>query len=339
MSTSTVSLYGRARRRCRAVVPYAALFMALVPRADAVLQPLLEEPFDVDPVAAGAARFVGAEAADRFTFSSGAATAAFDTSRASAHLLFPLGLTLTDRHHFRYTVDLTILANARFLADPDGLAQIAFGLINSDRTGLDRAGGSSGGGDAFDLVSVDYFPNVNETFGGPTLSPTVIASDTGAGYFGSIIFPFGAETDLTAEGPLPLDTLLRFGVDYDAARRVVTLSLPGADVNSDGQGGAGGPDGDAATVQNLLPADAPFAVNAFAITLWEDTWRPIPEAPTVRADVVFDRFTVHADPVPVPEPGSLGSVAVVLLMCASGRVRKAWRRHGRSCSRAALDRA
>ena len=294
---------------------------------------VLVEHFSDDPVAAGRAGVTAGDAS-RFTFdlAGGALAASYDTLLDTAKLAWPLPVTLNETVGFRVDVDFTFLDVS---AVPNGFAQIAFGLINSMTTGNDRVGGGSG--DGFDVVTVDYFPNVSQIFFGPTLSPTVIETNDGVSGFlpafddpntpnedeskpGSFVFPFGDETDLTDEGSLPVGTPIHASLTYDAAMGLLTLRVDGVDINSVGAGdqdggGSGGRDGDSTTIESFLPAEAAFSVDSFAITLWQDTFGG--GVSTVQADVRFDFVEVFAV---VPEPAS----AMILLIgvgFAAGRRR------------------
>lgn len=286
----------------------AGAFLFALHPVRAELVTLVNETFDTDPVGLGVATVSGD--GTRFSYHSPTKTlsASYDTSQSTTKMIWPLGANLTDDVSFQYSVGFTIL-NQGFFADSEAFAQIAFGLVNSGTTGNNRSGGpefSGVSGSAYDVVSFDYFPNITD-FGGPTLGPSVIQTDHGAGFFSSLVFPFGDETDLTAEGALPLGTSLTAEVDYDAVLRLLSLRIDGQNINTTGEGDAGagtsgGPDGDATTIQNFLPADVAFSVDSFAITLWEDEFRFIATNPTVTANVVFDGFNVAAE---IPEPASV----------------------------------
>lgn len=221
-------------------------------------------------------------------------TAHYDTLLPTARLVRPLATTIDLDTSFRYTVEFEIRdAGHAFATDRN--AQIAWGLLNRTTTGTDRPGGQ--GGSAYDLVSVDYFPNITP-FGGPTLGPTIIHSDTGIGFFPSLDFTFGQETRLESpgEGSLPFDTPLTATLDYarDTRDAIVTVSGPSGllTINTIGESGAvGGPDGDTHTLHTLADG-AGFAVDAFGILLWKDTFA---SKSTVKADVVFRRVVVQID--------------------------------------------
>lgn len=262
---------------------------------------LLDERFASDPLAAGRATITSGDAA-RFDFASDRLVASYDTSLPTTKLAWNLAAPLDATTDFQLTVDANI-SGSGFFADPNRFAQLAFGLINSVSTGDDRAGGD--GGDAFDVVSIDYFPNVSPIFGGPSLGPTVIGSDAGGGFFNSIQFPFNLEGGLDDEAPLPLDTVLTFVLDYQAQSSLLTLrvlangaALPlnanQADVDP------GGFDGDRTTIQLPLNPGTPFSVDQFAILLWEDTFLAAGAEASLRADVEFSRILVTTPENAIP---------------------------------------
>lgn len=254
---------------------------------------ILHEQFADDPIAAGRG-IVTAGDGSRFHYESGALTAAYDTSRATARLAWPLARSLDATTNFRWNVSATLLADG-FSADPNHFAQLAFGLINANTTGGDRAGGNRG--DAFDVVSIDYFPNVSPIFGGPSLAPTVIGSDVGVGFFSSIQFPFGNESELNDEGPLPFDVPLEFELDYAAEESWLTLRVASGGqplpLNANQPDIApGGVDGDAMTIQLSLNPGTTFSLDQFAILLWEDTFLDLDDPASVRATMRFDEILV-----------------------------------------------
>ncbi len=262
---------------------------------------LLQEQFANDPIAAGRASVTSGDAG-RFSSTADALTASYDTLLPTAKLAWPLGTTLNSTTSFHLRVQATLVGDG-FSADPNRFAQIAFGLVNSGTTGDDRAGGH--GGDAFDAVTVDYFPNISPIFGGPSLGPTVIATDTGASFFSSIQFPFNQEGALDDELPLPLDTKLEYQLDYDADPGLLTLrvwadgaALP---INANQPDfDPGGFDGDATTIQLPLDPGTTFSVDQFAILLWQDTFLPAGAAPSVRADWRFSEIMVSTPDDAVP---------------------------------------
>lgn len=303
-------------------------------RADQVL---VSETFDTDPIA-GSRAIVDGDAS-RFGFSPGALTAGYDTLRPTTKLLWPLGRTLDQTTGFRYQATFTV-HGAGLFADPNGFAQIAFGLLNAQTTGDDRSGNFDFGAttaDTFDMVSVDYFPNIS-IFGGPTLAPVVIEGDDADPHtdaFAGIHFPFAPETGLDEEWPLTLTGVpITAELRYDAVARRVVLTLADADgplvINAVGAGGAlGGYDGDVTTIESVLPAGAEFEVDSFGLMLWYDYFaeyvmdfntsavrpRDNPVA-SVIANVTFDSFEVAL----VPEPGA-AAVLVLSGACALARRR------------------
>lgn len=281
--------------------PLCILFVLAFLPASAQGETLLHERFANNPIAAGRASVTSGDA-ERFSHAENALTASYDTSLPTAKLAWPLGATLNSTTSFQMSVQATLLSGG-FSADPNRFAQLAFGLVNSATTGDDRAGGR--GGDAFDAVTVDYFPNISPIFGGPSLGPTAIASNSGAGFFSSIQFPFNLEGGLDDESPLPLDTLLEYQLDYDAAGSLLTLrvladgsALP---INANQPDfDPGGFDGDATTIQLSLDAGTSFSVDQFALLLWQDTFLPAGAAPSVRADWRFSEIVVSTPDQGVP---------------------------------------
>lgn len=254
--------------------------------------PLVVETFTIDPIATGRAQVVGSAA--RFSYQPGGLVAHYDAGKATAHLSWPLGKTLTQDTSFDLEAVFTI-KSAAFFAKVNDFAQLSFGFINSKTTGVNRTGGN-----AYDHLGVDYFPNsaTVPSWNVPALGPVTIQSNNGTNYFGRIAFPFGAEAGLKAEGALPHDTQLTAALDYDAGSKKLTLTMSKAgsplNINSAGDlGEFGGLDGDAATIELFLPLDAVFAVDRLAIPLWAVTAAGGGGGSVVIADVLFDSFRVE----------------------------------------------
>jgi hypothetical protein len=206
----------------------AALGTALVLGA-AALAPLhaqMVERFDADPLTGQSRNLfvVEGDVASRFTFLAGEPShfpgdhdgtfrVVYDTLLPTARLSTPLGQVLSLDADFDFGAILTIRSDGYF-ADPNGFSQIAFGLWNAARTGLLRTSFPS---DSFDLVEIDYFPNVT-SFGGPFLSPTVFGGNVADNAFFN--FSFGS-TGVT----LPLDTPLLVEAHYDAALRRLDVTV------------------------------------------------------------------------------------------------------------------
>ncbi len=262
------------------------------------------ETFADDPVAAG--RFVlhdGPATAPRFVheMAPGVMKAHYDTGLTTARLIRPLGRTLTHTDAFTCRVTLTI-RHAGFFADTIHNAQIAFGLMNTRTTGIDRVYGSHGG--AYDLVSFDYFPNLT-SIGGPSLGPTIINSNAGQGFFSAINFTFGQETAIDPPyGNIPADDWIMREIGendrtqtvelrYDPVGRLVTMRVfeNGAGLNANNVGEKylhGGVDGDPTTIVARL-IGVGFAVDAFGILLWRDYSTT---SSSLIADVAYDQVEV-----------------------------------------------
>lgn len=266
------------------------------------------ETFTNDPVAGG--RFLlhdGEGTAWRFVhqMATQSLRAHYDTGLPTARLIYPLGRTLTQTDAFTCRATFTI-RHEGFYADDGHIAQIAFGLMNMQTTGIDRVYGFYGG--AYDLVSFDYYPNVSDAFGGPSLGPTIISGDSGVGFFGSINFSFGQET--TLDGP-DSDCNLSPGDDFIMSEaggddRMLTAELKYApdtqsialrvfengealDINNIGENcQPGGRDVDTTTIVTLLTG-AGFSVDALGILLWRDYSST---TSSVIADVDYHRLEV-----------------------------------------------
>lgn len=269
------------------------------------------EDFADDPVSAGRFAVPAGHDPGRFAYATGGPlTVHYDTGPlplSTAWYVRPLdaaqGRRLNWYDDFTFSVRFRVRSEG-FFADPSGFAQIAWGLINSETTGEDRAGGSSGPY-AFDCVTFDYFPNVT-AWGGPTLGASVIHSDDGEGFFSNIDFAFGLETDInTSAGDAApaLDVIYLAEVAYDGVQQVATLTLRDwptltpLPINTQGQGGYGGFDGDPTTIQTPVLIDNRFVVDSFALTAWQDTYSPF--GSSVVADVEFFEIAFHAPPVPL----------------------------------------
>ncbi|GMU23169.1 MAG: hypothetical protein AMXMBFR13_32520 [Phycisphaerae bacterium] len=278
---------GRAKQRPVAALGIAAMIIAAMPAPGAAGEGFLEA-FEDNPLTSG--RFTVHDGdAGRFNYlpEVPALRVHYDTGLPTARLVRPLCRTLTERDSFRLRIRFRINSGG-FFAHAQRHAQIAFGLMNAASTGTDRVYGTTGGG-AYDLVSLDYYPNIT-LFGGPSLGATILNRDTGAGFVAALNFPFGPESEMNdpGEGPLPLDTELQAELLYDGVSRVSTVRLwqgiTTLPVNAYGDGFApGGFDGDAATIQTAQ-AGAGFSVDRFAFLLWRDYSAAVS---TVIADVDF----------------------------------------------------
>ena len=262
----------------------------VVTAADCPADTILDERLLDDPISTGRATIDGASG--RFNFNSGSLLVSYDTALATTKLSWPLGQTFSQSTDFSYSFDFTLRGDT-LAALPDAFAQLSFGLTNSATTGSDRSG------TAFDVVTVDYFPNVSPVFGGPSLGPSVVETNRGGNFFDHLQFPFGAESQLDDEGEssLPTDMRLTAHVTYAAANKLLTLQMLGPDgllpINQIGGrfGVEGGEDGDVTTIELFMPPTVRFSVDSAAILLWQDTFAP-PGVSTVVADLDFHAIRV-----------------------------------------------
>ena len=282
--------------------------------ASGAWQNVLSEDFQTNPITNG--RAVKVFGSSRYTYNaSGSIDTAVDTTKDTAKLRWDLDndpsseRTFTDQDSLRLQVDFTIGTNL----SAAGFGQIAFGLTNSSTTGPDRVGGNRNPrSDAYDLVTVDYFPISSS----PTFTPTVVSSANGSSYGNHVNFPFGGESQIDGKGevgPLPEGQVLTAQLTYQAATRQFTLDLTdsqgnGVAINADG----GGADGDASTVQYTLPTEADFNVDSFTLPLWHDSFHDSSFGGPVTGTVTYSDFAVQT-----PEPTTallLTGPAVALLM-------------------------
>jgi hypothetical protein len=281
-------------------ITLALCLYAVAPASGDSPQLAWTEDFATDPVVNNRFSIEPAGAAGRFTYDAGQAllTAHYNTLESTAWYVRPLdpsGIRRLNRYDdFEFSVTF-LVRSEHFDADPEGFAQIAWGLINSQTTGTDRAGGA-GGPYAFDCLTSDYFPNISPTWGGPTICPSILYSDDGDGGYPAMSFAqyqeglidFGDET-------IALDTVNTARVVYDGLSQVVTLTIRQGDrllsINVVGAGGiTGGLDGDPTTIQTQVSADQQrvFALDSLALTAWQDSY-------CVSASVIADVEISHID--------------------------------------------
>ena len=262
------------------------------------------EDFSTDPIASGRWKVPAGQDYSRFSYDSAShfLTVHYDTFLPTAfceHAVDPVsGRGICRTRDFEYEVTFRI-RSAGFFADPDGFAQIGWGMINSVTTGGNRAGYDPPGPPySFDVMTFDYFPNVSVQFGGPTLAATAIHSDIGQGYYGAFEFPFGAESDLNqdlGDETIALDTEYTATVAFSAANQMLVARVRHGEnylnIDADGSGGPGGPDGDATTIQTFFYADDPLAMDRFALTAWQDSGSPAGASVVADVDILAVSFS------------------------------------------------
>jgi len=262
----------------------AAAAAVVAPGASAAIV----ERFDRDPLAGHTALrfFPEGDVAARFTYVADAPPAfpgdrrgtlrvLYDTTLPTARLSTPLGTVLATDADFTFGAVITVRSDG-FAADPNGFSQIAFGLWNGSTTGMGRTLFPS---DTYDLVEVDWFPNVTE-FGGPFLAPSVFGGNVGGNAFFNFAF-------VSAEVAFPLDTPLLVQATYHAATRHIEVKvhrhaggtlfteIPGAQVDLD--------------LGDLAPG---FLVDLLGIAAYGEGWS------SLRAVVDYD--LLYSGPLPVP---------------------------------------
>lgn len=225
----------------------------------------------------------------RFSWSPGEGlTALYDSTLPASRLRIPLDRVLTGGDHFRLSVELEILA---IEGGPDDFMQVAFGLVSSETTGLNRTGTSApppvwfiDDSDTYDQIELGYFPNVT-FFGGPTLQPAVFGAELGSP-FDNFAANFGPSADLGDNGPeqlteWPLGRRVRVELIHDACAQRLTTRL--FDVATGKELDAGLQPVDL----SFLNAAGTFTVDSFAISLYEDLADPDPSTRSLFAQVRF----------------------------------------------------
>jgi hypothetical protein len=248
----------------------------------------LVERFDRDPLAGASALhwFTEGDAATRFAYLAdappsfpgdrpGALRVIYDTTLPTARLSTPLGAVLGADADVTFGAILTVRSDG-FAADPFGFSQVAFGLWNGTTTGMGR---TSFPADSYDLVEIDWFPNVTE-FGGPFLSPTVFGGNVGDNAFSNFAFA-------SRQVVLPFDTPILIEARLRAATATLEVRLFRA---------AGGTlfaeIADTAVDLNLGGLAPGFLVDVLGIAAYGEGW------PSLRAVVDYDLVWSGALPAP-----------------------------------------
>ena len=249
----------------------------------------------------------------RLTWNSNATlTAHYDTTQPTVKLVFPLGQDLTQNSNFSLSTAFTILPGSVVSPLDFGGQAVSFGLVNAVTTGSSRA--STGyydshgyfvevtPGSSYDLLTMDYYPTQDKTYGGDSVDLTAIqGAQNGVGFDSS--FLYGANS--YAGSTLPAGQLLTATLAYSAATHVATLNLSsGISLSADLTGAA-------------------FDVNSFAITLWQDP-NLNPDAPALAAGHPVSATVIFGTPLAgAPEPSSLALLACAALLLPLRRHRRA----------------
>ncbi len=190
--------------------------------------PNFAERFETDPRDA-ANRVVTGEALDRLTWnvdsprfdgdSSGSLTATYDASLPAGLFGFELPQAFSAADNFTAAAAFVIDSEG-FAADPNGFFQISWGLWNSQTTGLRRTGDPIDfSTDTFELIEMNYFPNVSSFFGGPFLAPAIFGEAVSGGAFAN----FSSLFDL--EATLPFDVPLLAVIEHRPADGALVLQI------------------------------------------------------------------------------------------------------------------
>ena len=276
-----------------------AAVLAAGASAGSVQAQSLTETFATNPLTDPSVQITGPDAANassRFSYDAVAhtLTAHYDTTAPTVKLAFPLAQHITDASSFSFSGTLSI-SSAGFVSPASFGGQVAaFGLINSASTGDQRASAAADG-TSYNVASFDYFPTQDNTFGGNSVDLTLISAPAAGTTFNDhFSFAFNNMS-------LPFDTTITLGGTYDPSTRDLALTLNGSPI-------ATGP----------FAAGQAFDFDSLALTLWNDPNLGSFGDPAA-ATVTFSSLSVTS----VPEPASLGVLAVGTLLLTRRRVSKA----------------
>ncbi len=307
---------------------YRTILALLVGVAGAPAAYGVSDDFSSDPLAGGSPWSFGqgSNANSQFSWSPGELTVHVDTSLPTVRLDLPLGLSLSDTDSFVLSAQFSFQVIS---APTFQFAQFAFGLANHTLTGGDRTGtpGNFDSANTYHTVEFDYYPNVSPPFGA-TLSPAVFGGQPVDGNaFHNFASIFGPGSDLgdntVGITSLPEDTVLEAQLVYDAATRIITLSM--YQVESDSS----------LTLLNteLTPLDIgafdsgydtlnPFSVDSLSLMAYFDAFTSSQD-PSLVADVTY-----HSISLTVPEPSTValslvGSLLAIATAIGRSRLRRA----------------
>jgi len=232
---------------------------------------------------------VSGEDDGRFAWSAGdSLSALYDSTLPSSRLSIPLQRSLTGADTFALEVEFEMLAVD---GGPDDFMQLAFGLVNSATTGLNRTGTSVpppiyfiDDSDTYDQIEFAYFPN--ETFfGGPFLQPAVFGAEVGSP-FDNFAASFGPSADLGDNGPdqlsaWPVGRRVLVRLVHDACAETLTTRVFDAASGDELDFGLEPVD------LSFLNATGTFTVDSFAISLHEDAADFDPSSRSLFADLRF----------------------------------------------------
>jgi len=207
----------------------------------------------------------------------GSLTALYDSSLPAGLFGFALPRPVSQDDPFSAAAVFVIEADG-FEADPQGFFQISWGLWNSQATGLNRTGNlQSFAADSFELLELNWFPNVSPLFGGPFLSPVAFGTATGdpPDAFSNSSLLFGMEARLPLD--VPLLCVLRHRPEDDALSvQLYEIVGPGRALPVNG-------------AVAVVPLDGlvlrEYALDTLGLTLWHDGFGG-PE-PALRVTLVY----------------------------------------------------
>lgn len=275
-------------RRARPGITLAIVWtIALALVAAAPASAAVVERFETDPILGGgpnpffvegdaASRFLHVESPPRFPGDRpGTLRVVYDTTLPTARIATPLGRVLSLDDDFAFGAIL-VIRSERFFADPNGFSQIAFGLWNAATTGMGRTLYPS---DSYDLVEIDFFPNVT-SFGGPFLTGSVFGGNVGDNAFNNFAFQ-------SIESILPFDVPILLQARYNAVTRRLRITA-GRQV----RGSLFQPLPGAVQEIDLARLNPTFLVNLLGIAGYGEGW------PSLHAEVDYE--LLYEGPLPAP---------------------------------------
>ena len=260
----------------------------------------ISDSFATNPLTDPNVRITGDDAANsssRFTYNAAnqTLTAHYNTTDPSIKLALPLGQHLLPTDSFQFSATFSISStNASIPTDFGG--QIAsFGLFNSQTTGNLRASTDAADGNAYDLLTFDYFPETSDDFGGNSADLTAISSPSA-----DPVFDDHFSTSFFNSTSLPANQFVTVTGGYDASTNNVFFALNGATLATG-------------------TLTTPFDFDSLGLTLWNDPFIGQGDDPVI-ADVTFSNIALNV--TAAPEPVSLAILTLGAPMLIKRRTRR-----------------
>lgn len=230
-------------------------------------------------------------------------------------LNFALGKTYTQNDSFSFGATFQITSDGFYST---GYMQMNFGLTNSATTGMDRSSSMTTGGDTYDSIEWDFFPDANDG-GYPTAQHVIFGSQDGATtVFNRIGATFGSllPQNPGSEYGLPLDTWMTVTVSYDGSTRTLSGTVVATSSGNPLVTSTTEPDVVlAATWSDSMPAN--FAVDSFSLMNYQDGWG-FGFMPSLLGTVTYDNVWFEEAETPPAQPVAEPSGVALLMLGAAG---------------------